>query len=207
VLAELLKSQRAVGKTGRVYEGLAALPTLNNLHTIRELMREIKATRTLEVVLSFGGSGWYSAHRTGNWVIVLKRSTPHWIHFRLQYGNSCGLLAVERAGLIGYMDFRPIYSSLALQRLLEAAVQLDLVYIDGSHLFEDVFVDAYFVIRLPSERGVDAYFVIRLPSQRGVVAFDVNPRVQAVSHQIPSFILAREDQLDSRSNCVISLLR
>lgn len=32
VLPELVQSRRAVGRTGRVYEGLAALSTINNLH-------------------------------------------------------------------------------------------------------------------------------------------------------------------------------
>jgi predicted O-methyltransferase YrrM len=171
VLAELLKSQRAVGKTGRVYEGLAALSTLNNLHTIHELMYEIDATRTLEVGLSFGGSAlvFCASHKELG-------HSPEAQHtaldpFQATVWDSCGLLAVERAGLIGYMDFRPIYSSLALPRLLEAGVQFDLVYIDGSHLFEDVFVDAYFVIRLLSERGVVAFDDSSNPHVAKVIRF------------------------------------
>ena len=56
VLAELLQTRRVVGRTGRVYEGLAALSTLNNLHTIHDLMLETGPSRTLEIGLSFGGS-------------------------------------------------------------------------------------------------------------------------------------------------------
>ena len=56
VLAELLQTRRVVGKTGRVYEGLAALSTLNRLHTIHDVMLETGPSRTLEVGLSFGGS-------------------------------------------------------------------------------------------------------------------------------------------------------
>jgi cephalosporin hydroxylase len=56
VLMELLQTRKAVGRTGRVYEGLAALSTINNLHIIGELMRETRASRTLEIGLSFGGS-------------------------------------------------------------------------------------------------------------------------------------------------------
>jgi hypothetical protein len=55
-LTELLETRKAVGRTGRIYEGLAALSTVNNLHVIRELMRETRAPRTLEIGLSFGGS-------------------------------------------------------------------------------------------------------------------------------------------------------
>jgi len=55
VLAEMLRTRRAVGRTGRVYDGLSALSTHNNLHMSHALMRETHALRTLEVGLSFGG--------------------------------------------------------------------------------------------------------------------------------------------------------
>jgi hypothetical protein len=32
-----------------------------------------------------------------------------------------------------------------------------MIYVDGSHLFEDVFVDGYFVVRLLREGGVVAF--------------------------------------------------
>jgi hypothetical protein len=66
-------------------------------------------------------------------------------------------MAVERAGLMGYMDFRQAYSALELPKLAASGARFDLVYVDGSHLFEDVFVDAYFVIRLLIKGGVVAF--------------------------------------------------
>jgi hypothetical protein len=68
-----------------------------------------------------------------------------------------GLRAMERAGLSGYLDFRPAFSALELPKLLEGREQFEMVYVDGSHLFEDVFVDAYFIVRLLSEGGVVAF--------------------------------------------------
>jgi hypothetical protein len=56
VLTKLLQSRRAVGKSGRIYEELSALSTVNNLHAIRGLMRETRPLRTLEIGLSFGDS-------------------------------------------------------------------------------------------------------------------------------------------------------
>ena len=47
-LAQLVRSQRAVGRSGRPFEGLAALSTLNNLNVLRGLMHELKPARTLE---------------------------------------------------------------------------------------------------------------------------------------------------------------
>jgi cephalosporin hydroxylase len=170
-LSELLQTRRAVGRTGRIYEGLEALSTINNLHTIHELMREIRAIRTLEVGLSFGGSTlvFCASHKELG-------HPPEAQHiaidpFQATVWDSCGLLAVERAGLMGYMDFRQAYSALELPKLLEADARFGLVYVDGSHLFEDVFVDAYFVTRLLTEGGVVAFDDSSNPHVAKVVRF------------------------------------
>jgi hypothetical protein len=62
--------------------------------------------------------------------------------------DDSGLVAVERAGLSDFLDFRPEFSSLLLPRLVEHGDRFDLIYVDGSHLFEDVFIDAYYTSRL-----------------------------------------------------------
>jgi cephalosporin hydroxylase len=157
VLAELLETRKSVGRTGRVYEGLDALSTINNLCTIRELMRLGGALRTLEVGLSFGGSAlvFCASHKELGHPPEAQHTALD--PFQTTVWDSCGLMALERAGLIGYMDFRQTCSALELPRLVKDGAQFDLVYVDGSHLFEDVFVDAYFVTRLLSAGGVVAF--------------------------------------------------
>jgi Methyltransferase domain len=171
VLAELLETRRAVGKTGRVFEGLAALSTIGNLNAIHALMRDTRALRTLEVGLSFGGSAlaFCACHKE------LGRS-PEAQHialdpFQSSVWDSCGLMAVERAGLKGYLDFREAYSAVELPKLVERGTRFGLIYVDGSHLFEDVFVDSYFVIRLLTEGGVVAFDDSSNPHIAKVIAF------------------------------------
>src|SRR5439155_19740700 len=55
-----------------------------------------------------------------------------------------GRVQLEEAGLDGYVDVRESLSSYELARLAEAGERFGLIYIDGSHRFEDVFVDFYF---------------------------------------------------------------
>src|SRR5262245_8815121 len=109
VLAELLQTRKALGRTGRVYEDLAALSTINNLQTIHALMHETRPLRTLEVGLSFGGSALVicASHRQ-----LGRSSEAQHIAldpFQVTVWDSCGLVALERAGLMGYLDFRPAY--------------------------------------------------------------------------------------------------
>lgn len=156
-LGELLVSRQTVGKSGKVFSDVAALSTRNNLLTLHRLFVETKPERTLEIGLSFGGSAllFTSEHQ------ALGRS-PAAQHMALDpfqetVWDSTGIMAVERAGLGGYLDFRSAFSAFELPRLVEQGDRFDLVYVDGSHLFEDAFVDAYFVTRLLSKGGIVAF--------------------------------------------------
>ena len=154
VLAEMVSSRRAVGRNGRVYEGLGALSTTTNLTCLRRLIADLKPARTLEIGLSFGGSclAFTSGHRD----LGRAGSRQHTAldPYQGTFWEDCGLMAIERAGFSGYLDFRPAFSSVELPQLVSEGRRYDLVYVDGSHLFEDVFVDAYYVGRLLSEGGV-----------------------------------------------------
>jgi cephalosporin hydroxylase len=153
-LAELLQSRKVVGRTGRVYEGLAALSTINNLLMVHSFMIETHPLRTLEIGLGFGASAlvFCSSHKQ----LGRPAEAQHIAldPFQTTVWDSCGIMTLERAGLRDYMDFHQAYSALELPKLVERGARFGLVYVDGSHLVEDVFVDAYFVIRLLTEGGV-----------------------------------------------------
>lgn len=153
-LDSLLRSRKTVGESGRVYEGLVALSTTNNLEVLRGLMLERKPERTLEIGLSFGGSALLIAatHRD------LNRS-PAAQHvaidpFQKTVWDNAGVASLRRAALDRYVDVRAQFSSIALPQLLDQGRSFDLIYVDGSHLFEDVFVDLYFAVRLLAPSGI-----------------------------------------------------
>jgi len=77
--------------------------------------------------------------------------------FQTSVWDDAGVLGIERAGLQGYLDFRPAFSCIELPRLVSEKTSFDLVYIDGSHLFEDVFIDFYYVARLLRDGGIVAF--------------------------------------------------
>jgi hypothetical protein len=153
-LIGLLKHQRILGKTGRIFEDSSSVSTENNLYTIRKLLLEYRPERTLEVGFCFGGSAllFCSTHQElgrppqSQHTVIDPYQTTTW--------DSCGLLAIERAGLTGYLDFRETFSALELPKLFEAGDRFGLIYVDGSHLFEDVLVDSYFVMRLLTYDGL-----------------------------------------------------
>lgn len=153
-LDTLLRSRRTVGRSGRVFDGLGALSTAHNLEVLRSLMLEREPQQTLEVGLSFGGSALTIAasHRDlGRPAAAQHTALDPYQH---SVWDGAAEVLLQSAGLAGYVDVRRQYSAVALAQLLDQQRTFDLIYVDGSHLFEDVFVDAYFGFRLLSNTGL-----------------------------------------------------
>jgi cephalosporin hydroxylase len=171
VLSELMDKRSVQGRSGKLFEGLGALSTRNNLMTLRALHLALKPMRTLEIGLCFGGSCLvFTASYRDIGAIPAKQHVAI-DPFQRKVWDDSGLLSVERAGLADYLDFRPAFSSVELARMVERGDQFDIVYIDGSHLFEDVFVDFYFVSRLLAESGLAVFDDSNDPHVRKVLRF------------------------------------
>jgi len=156
-LAEVMVTRRFKGRTGKSFDGMGALSSINNLIVLRNLCLDLKPRQTLEIGLSFGGSClvFTASHRD-----LGHAPEPQHVAldpFQATVWDDSGLLVAERAGLLPYLDFRPQFSSLELPKLIGEGRKFDLVYIDGSHLFEDVFVDFFFVSQLLDHGGVMAF--------------------------------------------------
>lgn len=145
-----MAAESFVGATGKVFRSRGPCSTPNNLAVIREYMLRHEPARTLEVGLAFGASALaFAASHTGCHVAIDPYQKTTW--------DSVGLLAIERAGLAGRFEFRDGPSAIELPKALAAGERYDFVYVDGSHLFEDVFVDAYYGARLLREGGLIAF--------------------------------------------------
>jgi hypothetical protein len=154
VLAGMLERCEAVGRSGKSLN-ISDLSTVHNLLTLRALHTSCGAKRTMEVGFSSGGSClvFTQTHKDlgalpeNQHVAIDPFQRSSWI-------DEAGLVSIERANLRDYLDFREEPSCYALPRLVEEDLKFELIYIDGSHLFEDVFIDFYFAARLLKERGI-----------------------------------------------------
>jgi len=156
-LTELLSSNQLVGKSGKSFDNLGSRSTFNNLVVLRNLFLALKPARTLEIGLAFGASSliFTESHRELN-------RPPQKQHiaidpFQSDYWDACGLMVNERAGLGGYLELVERYSCFELPALAQKNLKFGLVYVDGSHQFEDVFVDFYFINRLVEDGGIVAF--------------------------------------------------
>lgn len=171
VLEEMIKTGATVGRSGKRFDELGSLSSLNNLNILRKLHLAFNPGKTLEIGLSFGGSClvFTATHRELSGQAIRQHTALD--PFQKEAWDDAGLLTVERAGLSDYLDFRPQFSCLALPHLYERGERFGLIYIDGSHVFEDVFVDAYFSLRLLTDSGVVAFDDCRDPHVQKVVKF------------------------------------
>ncbi|MBX3466758.1 MAG: class I SAM-dependent methyltransferase [Planctomycetes bacterium] len=158
------------GRHGRRLEG-ASLSSLRNVTALRSLMRKHRPRRTLEVGLALGGSavGMVDMHR------ALGTGAPA-VHvaidpFQSTVWDDAGRVALERAGLAALVEVIERPSHVALADLASRGARFGLAYIDGSHLFEDCFVDFVLCADLVHEGGIIVLDDCLDPHVRKVVRF------------------------------------
>ncbi|SEQ78293.1 Methyltransferase domain-containing protein [Loktanella sp. DSM 29012] len=141
------------GRTGKRIE-THSLSTRRNIEVISEIMRVEKPAKTLEIGLALGASALTitSAHRNlGPAGIRMHYAIDP---FQDTVWDGCGELNVDLAGLSEYMKTLNKFSASALPQMIDEGLSFDFIYIDGSHLFEDVFVDIYFSARVMTKGGL-----------------------------------------------------
>lgn len=183
-LEKLYRTREPVGRSGKPFRLSSGLSTINNLMTIRQIMFELKPERTLEVGMACGGSAltFAASHRD-------LKHPPFRQHvaidgFQRSGFDDVGRLALEEAGLSDYVEVREQLSSVALPQMVEENMQVQLVYIDGSHRFEDVFCDFYFVRQLVSIGGYVLFDDSSDPEVAKVVRF-TRKNLQELFEPIP----------------------
>lgn len=144
--------------------------TSNNLAVLQHWFHQLNPTRTLEIGLAFGASATLllALHRQADHSGICHHAMDP---FQRTNWGSCALRHLESEGLSSRLAHHEALSCFALPRLLESGERFGLIYVDGSHLFEDVMVDFYFCNLLLETGGVIAFDDSSCGHVRKVVAF------------------------------------
>lgn len=185
-LQQMHETRRLIGRSGKVYEGLGALSTINNLTTIRALMLELAPTRTLEIGMAYGGSAlaFAQTHKdlgsepTEQHIAIDPAQSKHW--------DNTGRLALEHAGLRAYVCVIEEYSSQALPYLVQSGCAVEMVYIDGSHQFEDVLLDFVYTHELLKVGGLMLFDDSSNSHVRKVLDF-IEANYSAIYERVPLY--------------------
>lgn len=189
------------GKTGKRIPAAGGLSTINNLLAIKRLLDAHRPKRTMEIGLACGGSallfGHY--HKTNN---SAEKSHTAIDAYQHDYDHAA-IRELEDAGLEKYVEHVSELSQVALPRLWDEDCIFDFAYIDGSHEFDDVFVDFYFTDKVLSPGGLLLFDdcsnpkvrrVIRMISSLYTEYYEVVPRSEyrpADRHALIDFIAAK----------------
>lgn len=152
VLDEMVSTGATVDRDGKAVTP-RGLSTVNNLVVLRNLHVELKSPATLEVGLAYGASALVFAQGHSDF-----GAPPQAQHVAIDpfqdHLNHAGTAALERAGLSGYLRHIAAFSDRALPALVEEGARFGMIYVDGSHLFEDVFIDCHYAAQLLDDGGV-----------------------------------------------------
>ncbi|MEQ9486501.1 class I SAM-dependent methyltransferase [Coleofasciculus sp. F4-SAH-05] len=172
-LKNIIKNGQTIDRDGNIIP-IRGMSTINNLQIIRGLILDSCPKKTLEIGLAFGGSA----------LAIL--STLQEVHTRKDFLHTAidpyqstawknsATTVITQEQLDKNFRFFEEYSSLVLPRLISKHEKFGLVYIDGSHLFEDVFVDFYFVVQLLEMNGIVIFDDCRNNHVRKVIQFIKN---------------------------------
>ncbi|MDB6138748.1 MAG: O-methyltransferase, family 3 [Verrucomicrobiaceae bacterium] len=130
--------------------------TGNNLAVLQHWFYRLQPQRTLEIGLAFGASAslLLALHRQAGHSGVSHHAIDP---FQRTDWGGCALRHLEQEGLSGRFAHHEELSCFALPALHQAGERFGLIYVDGSHLFEDVMVDFYFASLLLEPGGVIAF--------------------------------------------------
>jgi len=151
-ISALYADNMAWGRSGSKIAA-TGLSSINNLIAIRNLVLSSKPKKTLEIGLAYGGSA-------ATILRTLKECHGNgpFHHTAIDPGQStfdyCGVEIVKRGGFLENFALFENSSDLALPELVRLGEKYDLIYIDGYHIFENVFVDMHFSLQLLNPGGV-----------------------------------------------------
>lgn len=149
-----LAAGRVTGRSGRPFTDPATLSSVNTLAVLRGLADDLRPEATLEVGLALGASALALASSLAERGLPPARQHVAIDPFQRTAFDDVGRLSVERAGLAGFVEVIEEPSALVLPRLVAAGRRFGIVYVDGSHLYENVFVDCYHAVHLLAPGGV-----------------------------------------------------
>ena len=169
ILKRLYESKEVIDEEGKKHN-IAGLSTINNIKLIRGIILKEKPSSTMEIGLAYGGSAL-------TFLCTLKEiNSSDFTHIAIDpyqkkfFGNSAYKL-IRESGLDKYFTLFQEKSYLEMGNLIKKECKFDLIYIDGSHLFEDIFLDLYFSTILLKINGIVLFDDSANPNTRKVLNF------------------------------------
>lgn len=136
---------------------------------LRDWVIRESATKTIEIGLGYGLSTLYICEG------LLMGGQPKAAHVAMDPHQSgyenCGLQVLEAAGVLDLVEFFETESQILLPRFLESGRNFDFAFVDGSHLFDRVFLDLIYLGRILTPGSIVFVDDYQMPAIERAVSF------------------------------------
>lgn len=168
VLEEIYATGLVEDATGQRFSPFPVATPREVAQRLVDIVERHDRRSTLEVGMAYGLStlaicGAHERRGEGSHVAIDPFQRSQW--------KGIGLLNIERAGLLDRLSFDEEPSYKALPARLRDGLALDFAFIDGSHLFDNAFIDVFYVDKMLGVGGLMAIDDLWMPAVRRVVSF------------------------------------
>jgi predicted O-methyltransferase YrrM len=182
VIEAIYATGECVGPQGAKYAVYPAGIKRPEGEALYKLVRDLDARRTLEVGMAWGLATLFfcQAHKDAGHAMPAHTAIDP---FQTQSFHGMGRHNVRAAGLGEMLTFLEESSHSALPRMAAEGRQFDLVFVDGSHLFDAAVVDFFFADRLIPVGGHLVFDDLWLPSVRKLLGFVLANRAYRIAEE------------------------
>jgi predicted O-methyltransferase YrrM len=140
---------------------------------LREWIVKERAVRTIEIGLAWGIG---ALHICEGLLMTGRDDASHVAidPFQATGFKSCGLQALDDAGVLHLVSLYAEESQIALPRFVSEGRRFDFAFVDGSHLFDRVFLDLIYLGRLVKPEGIIFADDYQAPAVARAVSFCLN---------------------------------
>lgn len=138
---------------------------------LSQIVRQYNLQRTLEVGMAYGLSTLFICQAHYDKGIGSHTAIDPFQNKQNKKWKSIGLLNIKRAGLEEKLRFFEASSYEVLPELLKRKETFDFAFIDGSHLFDYVLIDFFYIDKLLQVGGYIAFDDVWMPAVRKVLTF------------------------------------
>lgn len=176
IIEEIYRTREIPGADGKPREAFPASLNYDDGMALYRVVRDAKATRTLEVGMAYGVSSLFimqGIDENGGGQHV---SIDPW---QAKWWEDIGVHTVSRAGYAKYHTLHRGPSYEVMPELVKAPERYDFIFIDGNHRFEYTLMDFMYADLLLNTGGYLMLHDPWLPSIRKVVSFIATNRPEA----------------------------
>lgn len=167
VLKQIFESNVVTSEDGTEYKLHSHLPEIE-CNILTGWMDEFKPDAILEIGLAYGVSAMTICDAIQDWSGV---SYDIIDCFQNREWRSIGLFNMQKSGYINEISFHEERSEIQLPQFLKEKRKFDLVFVDGCHRFDHVFIDFFYVNKMLNTGGVVVFDDVHLKSIQKVLSF------------------------------------